>query len=109
MRLILGHKSRNLAEIVDILLTKGTYTCPTLPHYRYMGTKNACKRLQKYSLMKVVGKSETGINFVPTERLKLWHDAYMGGYTTLGPVKWAKLFRISLSRRDNANSHRSRS
>jgi hypothetical protein len=88
---ILGHKSRSLDEIVEILRRQGTYTCPTLPHYRYDRVKSACARLRRAQLLAVSGRNAVSVNLVVTGLFLEWQTASASGETALGPLKWAKI------------------
>ena len=90
MKYILGHKSRDLDEIVDIFRKTGTYTCPSLPHYRYDKVKRNCSKLWKAGLIRKSGKTSTGINFVTTPIFQDWEAHYISGCTNLNPVNWTK-------------------
>lgn len=90
MKNILGHKSWNQDEIVNILMKSGTFTCPTLPHYRYDRVKDICRRLRKRGFLKKSGKTDVSINLVVTDRFKEWQSQYESGETTLSPIKWQK-------------------
>lgn len=89
-KLIVGHISRTLPEIVEILLKGGTYSCPMLPHYRYDAVKNHCRTLKKLGLIVKSGLTNVGVNYKPTDFLRDWKKEYDEGATTLQPVKWAK-------------------
>ena len=95
MRIIRGHKSRDRGEIVDILARTGTYTCPTLPHYRYRAVQSACRQLQNLGLVSVSGRNPESVNLVVTTRFRLWRDDVAAGNTVLGVVKWAKAQRLA--------------
>lgn len=90
MKNILGHKSYNSDEIIDILCRTGTYTCPTLPHYRYERVQSVCKGLLGKNLLRVSGKTEVSRNLVVTERFKEWQEEFATGVTKSGPIKWVK-------------------
>lgn len=90
MKNILGHKSRDQGEIIDILARAGSYTCPTLPHYRYDRVKTVCRTLKRLGLVSVRGQTATAQNFVVTTLFREWEAARKEGATPLGPVKWVK-------------------
>lgn len=90
MKQILTHKSRSIADVVELLKT-GTFTCPTLPHYRYMSTKNAAKALKKAGMLRQTGKTSTSVSYVASDYFKKWKYAYESGMTKLQPIKWAKI------------------
>ena len=90
MKLIVGHISRSKDEIVEILMKAGTYTCPTLPHYRYDRVKSACSELKKRGFLVKSGKTDVSINLVVTDRFKEWQKEYESGLTTKMPIKWQK-------------------
>jgi hypothetical protein len=85
-RIIKTHTSRNIFEIADILLSGGSFTCPTLPHYRYQKTRNACSRLLKAKLVERCGKTDTGVNLKPTDLLRKWKESGSEKH----PDNWAK-------------------
>lgn len=88
MKLIRGHKSWNFDEIVQILLRSGTYTCPSLPHYRYDRVKKICGELSRLGLIALKSNDDVSKNYVVTDRFKRWKDEYESGATTLMPRKW---------------------
>ena len=90
MRDILGHKSRDQGEIIDILIRSGTYTCPTLPHYRYDRVKEVCRRLERHGLLKKSGRNSQSVNLVVTPLFREWQAARDAGRTLLGALRWAK-------------------
>ena len=90
MKLILGHKSYDQGEIVGILERTGTYTCPTLPHYRYGRVKSICHTLKRLSLITVSDRNPVSVNFVVTDRFRKWKAEKAAGLTKLGVVKWSK-------------------
>jgi hypothetical protein len=90
MKDILGHKSRDRGEIVEILARAGTYTCPTLPHYRYSRVQQACKSLRKVGLIKASGRSPESVSYATTDLFRAWKAAVLDGQTMLGPIKWIK-------------------
>jgi hypothetical protein len=90
MREIRGHKSYSLSEIVAILSRTGTYTCPTLPHYRYDRVKSACWRLRKAKLLTVSGRQPEAVNLIVTPLFHEWMAAVAAGETQLGVLKWAR-------------------
>lgn len=90
MKEILGHKSRDQDEIIDILIRSGTYTCPTLPHHRYERVKTACSRLSKAGLLKVSGRNPESVNLIVTPLFREWSAAHKAGETPLGVLRWAK-------------------
>ncbi len=95
VREILGHKSRNFDEIVEVLSKTGTYTCPTLPHYRYDRVKRVCQKLTKHGFVKKSGKTDTGVNLIVTDLFKQWQRDFSEGRTKLGPVKYQKQMQPS--------------
>jgi hypothetical protein len=90
MKDILGHRSRSRDEIVEILARTGTYTCPTLPHYRYDRVKIACKRLRAVGLVRVSGRTGEAVNLVVTPLFREWQAAHTAGDTVTGPWRWVK-------------------
>ncbi len=90
MKIILGHKSYNQEEIIEILQERGNYTCPTLPHYRYNRVKDVCRNLMKRGFLKKSGRTDEGINLVVTDFFKQWQQEKEQGLTGLGPIKWQK-------------------
>jgi len=90
MKNILGHLSRNKDEIVEILENHGSYCCPTLPHYRYDRVKSVCNQLLKRKLVVKSGRTNEGINLVPSDRFKQWQKEKTEGLTALGIIKWSK-------------------
>lgn len=89
MKQILTHKARSVADVIEILKT-GTFSCPTLPHYRYNQTKAARNALQKAGMLKQTGKTETCINYVASDKFKKWLGEFQARKTTKQPIKWAK-------------------
>lgn len=85
---ILGHKAYTMEQIVDILSNTGTYTCPTLPHYRYDRVKRVCKSLSRKGLIEVSGRTEISINFKTTKLFDEWFSAYNNGLTKKYPINW---------------------
>lgn len=90
MKDIRGHRSYTKEEIVEILCRTGTYTCPTLPHYRYDGVKRICGELRKRGFLRKTGNTNEGVNLAITERFREWKSEKESGLTTSGPVKWQK-------------------
>jgi len=90
MKNILGHISRNKEEIIEILLNTGTYTCPTLPHYRYDRVKSICRDLTKRGFLKKSGRTDVSVNLVVTDRFLEWKEEFQSGKTTKMPIKWQK-------------------
>ena len=90
MKLIRGHFSRDMGEIVDILRKQGNFTCPTLPHYRYNRVKENCRMLRRLSLVAVSGGTEESVNLVASDKFRLWQTELESGATALGVIKWAK-------------------
>lgn len=90
MKDILGHKSWTKDELIDILCKTGTYTCPTLPHYRYDRVKGICRDLMKRGFLKKSGKTDTGINLIVTDFFKQWQEDFKNGKTPLSPIKYHK-------------------
>ena len=90
VRLIKGHKSRSQGNIVDLLATRGNYTCPTLPHYRYDAVKTTCARLRKLGLVRVAGRTGVAESIVPTNLFREWQRAFASKATNLGVINWAK-------------------
>lgn len=90
MKDIRGHKSRDQGEIIQILVRTGTYTCPTLPHYRYDRVKEVCRRLQRHGLLEKSGRTTESINLVVTPLFNEWRQAHANKETMLGALKWAK-------------------
>lgn len=89
-KLILGHISRNQDEIIEVLEKGGSYCCPTLPHYRYDRVKRVCSNLLKRGLVVKSGKTNEGINLIPSDRFRQWQKERDEGVTRLGPIKWVK-------------------
>jgi hypothetical protein len=87
---IKGHKSRGAGEIVEILARTGSFTCPTLPHYRYSGTQGACRTLKRLGLTCKSGRSPESVNIIPTPLFLEWKAERMAGKTALGAVRWVK-------------------
>src|SRR5437660_1499838 len=88
---ILGHKSWNMEEIIDMLKKSGTFSMCNLPHYRFNGVKTICRCLQRRGFIKKTGNGETFITFGVTERFVEWKNEYEAKITTSLPVKWQKL------------------
>ena len=95
MRLIRGHRSFNRAEIVDILRRSGTYTCPTLPHYRYDSVIATCKQLKCLGLLAETGRTCVSVNYGVTDLFREW----VAAGADIGVVRWAKL-RSAESRKE---------
>jgi hypothetical protein len=93
MRQILTHTSRNVEDVINILKSGGTFTCPTLPHYRYDGTKKSRSVLMKSGMLRETGKTNTGVSYVASNKFNEWLAEFNAGKTKLMPVKWAKLKR----------------
>jgi len=89
-KLIVGHISRTLPEIVEILLNGGTYSCPTLPHYRYSSVQSHCRNLKKRGLIEKSGKADVSVNYKPSALLREWKKEFDEGKTALMPIKWVK-------------------
>lgn len=87
---IKGHKSYTQDEIVEILKTKGSFTYPTLPHYRYERVQRVCRELRRRNLVTVSGKTEISVNLVPSNKFKQWLAEAEAGQTKLGIIKWSK-------------------
>ncbi len=90
MKVIKGHNSRDLGEVVDILVKSGTFTCPTLPHFRYQTTRRACRRLQRAGLVAVSGQTSEAKNLTVTPLFRQWQSAKANGETVLGVMRWVK-------------------
>lgn len=90
MKRILTHNARNVEDVVSLLKNGGTFTCPTLPHYRYRPTQKAASTLIKAGMLSVSGKTDTSVNYVASRKFNLWLSEYTDGKTKLQPVKWAK-------------------
>jgi hypothetical protein len=90
MKDIKGHKSRDQGEIIEILIRSGTYTCPTLPHYRYERVQAVCRNLQRRGLLQVSGRNPESINLTVTPLFRQWQAAHTAGETPLGVVEWVK-------------------
>lgn len=90
MKDIRGHKSRNQAEIIEILMRHGAYTCPDLPHYRYDRVKAVCRNLLRRHLVAISSRDQIAINFVATPLFREWQQAHANGETALGAVEWVK-------------------
>lgn len=93
MKNILGHKSWNRGEIIDMLKRTRTFTMCSLPHYRYARVQDICSQLRKRGLIRKSGSTETGINFVPTSLFDIWADEYEACETHLGLWEWFKEYR----------------
>ena len=87
---IKGHKSWTQDELVQILVNHGTYTCPTLPHFRYQRVKRICRKFQQVGLLRVVGRRVESKHLVVTELFLEWRKERDEGLTYLGPERWAK-------------------
>lgn len=87
---ILGHKSWNFNEVIEMLAKGSSFTVPTLPHYRYDNVKRIRGNLSKIGFIKQTGRCETSISYVATERFKKWRKEFEAKQTTLMPIKWAK-------------------
>jgi hypothetical protein len=72
MKNILGHKSWNQKELINILEKGGTYTMPNLPHYRYQNVRTICLGMRSVGLLKETGRTNNGISFAPTDLFKKW-------------------------------------
>ena len=90
MKIIKGHTSYNQDEIIAILQNGGSYCCPTLPHYRYDRVKSVCSNLLKRKLVIKSGRTNEGVNLVPSERFRQWQAERDAGTTLFGPIKWVK-------------------
>jgi hypothetical protein len=90
MKQILTHKARSVPDVIELLKTGGTFSCPNLPHYRYRQTQQSRHILQKSGMLKVSGKTDVGTNYVASDKFKTWLDEYSTGLTKLMPIKWAK-------------------
>ena len=90
MRLIRGHKSYDMGELIEILRRQGNFTCPALPHYRYGNGKGICRTLLRLRLIARSGVTPEAINYVVTDRFRAWVRAHEAGETALGAVKWSK-------------------
>lgn len=89
---ILGHKSWNKTEVIDILRRTSTFTMCTLPHYRYDRVKQICRELQKLKLIEKSGRTDQAINFRTTSLFREWQTEFENDFTDLQPVKWAKQY-----------------
>jgi hypothetical protein len=90
MKLIKGHKSFNIDEIVEILKNQKSFTMCTLPHYRYNSVKKICGKLISMGYVKQNAYTETGVSLVITDRFEEW----MNSGTTLGLSKfWKENYR----------------
>lgn len=98
MKNILGHKSRDQGEIIAILERQGTYTCPTLPHYRYDKVKRTCRLLGRLGLVRVTGRNPESVNLGVTPLFHEWKAAKATGETEMGPVRWVKQRRAAQQR-----------
>lgn len=102
---ILGHISRTMPEIIEILLKGGTYSCPMLPHYRYNSVQSHCRALKKLGLIKKSGFTNVGVNYKPSDLLIEWKQEHDVGLTTLMPIKWAKKKRNELKIQTEKEHH----
>jgi hypothetical protein len=90
MKIIVNHKSWNMDEIIDLLVKTGTFTCPTLPHYRYDRVKQNCSKLRKLGFLKKSGKTDVSVNLVVTDLFREWRQEYESKITNQKPIKWKK-------------------
>lgn len=78
MKEIKGHRSWNYDEVVMMLRRTGGFTCCVLPHYRYDGVKNICRRLRRkgWIVQSGSGGDSVAVNYRMTEamRLHFWKD-----------------------------------
>lgn len=91
MKQILTHKARSIADVIEMLKNGQTFSCPTLPHYRYGQTKSARNALLKAGMLRQTGRCCTSIQYVASDLFKLWMEEHASGKTTSMPIKWAKL------------------
>lgn len=89
MKQILTHKARSIADVIVILKT-GSFSCPTLPHYRYDQTKAARNALMKAGMLKQTGRCDTSIQYTASDKFKEWQGEFESGATKSMPMKWAK-------------------
>lgn len=89
MKNIRGHKSWSFEEVLQ-LLRKGSFSVPTLPHYRYDAVKRHRSNLVKIGFIRQSGRCDTSISYTATDKFREWANEYDNKQTTLMPVKWAK-------------------
>lgn len=89
MKQILTHKARSIEDVVE-LLKVGSFSCPTLPHYRYRQTQGAAKALLKAGMLKKTGRCDTSVSYVASDKFNEWLSEYQKGLTRSMPMKWAK-------------------
>ena len=76
MKNILGHKSWNKKEILQLLRSSNAFTMCNLPHYRYDRVKQICYRLEHAGWIEAIGKKKReAIHWQVTEKWKAYHDA----------------------------------
>ena len=95
MKQVLTHTSRSIADVIELLKT-GSFCCPRLPHYRYRQTQQAAAALNRAGMLKFTGKTDTGTNYIASDRFKEWKAEFEGGHTTLQPIKWDKIKKREL-------------
>lgn len=70
MRVIVSHKSRTMAEIVDLIAKTGGFTAPLgLPHYRYDNTRRNCYALEDAKVIKRMKKIDINVHYGAGENL----------------------------------------
>jgi hypothetical protein len=90
MKNIRGHKSWNFDEVIAMLAKGGSFTVPTLPHYRYDRVKRIRATLCKVGAIKQTGRCETSISYTATDKFKQWRSELESKATTLGVVKFVQ-------------------
>lgn len=73
MKDILGHRSWNKQEVIDILLRTGTFTMCNLPHSRYDRVKDICRQLYRDKMIVQSGYTNEAINWKVTEAFRFEH------------------------------------
>lgn len=95
MKQILTHKSRSVADVIDLLKNGKTFSCPNLPHYRYAETQRSRHVLQKAGMLKATGKTNVGTNYTASGKFKRWQKEFEAGETNLQPIEWAKQQKLT--------------
>lgn len=90
MKSILGHRSWNAIELVQILKNTGTFTMCTLPHYRYRRVKDICYSLEKRGFIQRHKRGENNLTWMVTEQFKEWAMEFDNSETTMQPFNWIK-------------------
>lgn len=90
MKEILGHRSWNKDEIVEMLVKQKNFTMPNLPHYRYSRVQTICYELSGFGYIKKSGKTDVSINWIPTDFFWEWQESLKGD----NPLGFAKYYKL---------------